>query len=53
MKPCGCEYCNDLRNIEPAKYISGGDKKFQEWINKAKAENINKNNVQYNTYKCV
>lgn len=38
MKPCGCEFCNDLRNIEPAKYISGGDKKFQEWINKAKAE---------------
>ena len=21
MKPCGCEYCNDLRNISPAKYI--------------------------------
>ena len=21
MKPCGCEYCNDLRFISPAKYI--------------------------------
>ena len=21
MKPCGYEWCNDLRNIEPAKYI--------------------------------
>lgn len=21
MKPCGCEYCNDLRHISPAKYI--------------------------------
>ena len=23
-KPCGCSFCNDLRNIEPAKYIGGG-----------------------------
>ena len=21
MKSCGCEYCNDLRHISPAKYI--------------------------------
>lgn len=21
MKSCGCEYCNDLRYISPAKYI--------------------------------
>lgn len=21
MKSCGCNFCNDLRNIQPAKYI--------------------------------
>lgn len=36
MKSCGCEFCNDLRNIEPAKYISGGDEDFQKWITKAR-----------------
>lgn len=38
MKSCGCEFCNDLRNIEPASYIGGGDKEFKEWIDKAREE---------------
>lgn len=36
MKPYGCDFCNDLRNIEPAKYINSGDEEFREWIKKAK-----------------
>lgn len=36
MKPCGCNFCNDLRNIEPAKYIGGGDEEFKKWIETAK-----------------
>lgn len=35
MKPCGCDFCNDLRNIEPAKYIGGGDEGLREFIEKA------------------
>lgn len=35
MKPCGCDFCNDLRNIEPAKYIGGGDEELREFIEKA------------------
>lgn len=35
MKPCGCEFCNDLRNIEPAKYIGGGGEELKEFIKKA------------------
>lgn len=31
-----CDFCSDLRNIEPAKYIGGGDMTFQKWINKAR-----------------
>lgn len=38
MKPCGCEFCNDLRNIQPASYIGGGDKEFKEWIMKAREQ---------------
>ena len=40
MKQCGCDFCNDLINIEPAKYISGGPEEAQEFLNKAK-ENKN------------
>lgn len=29
MKHHGCEFCNDLRNIEPAKYIGCSDKNLQ------------------------
>lgn len=36
MKAHGCEFCNDLRNIEPAKYIGGGDDKLKQFIDKAK-----------------
>ena len=36
MKPCGCGFCNDLRNIEPAKYISGGNDEFKKLIAEAK-----------------
>ena len=32
----GCKFCNDLRNIEPANYISGGDSEFEKFINEAK-----------------
>ena len=35
MKPCGCDFCNDLRNIEPAKYIGGGDEELKEFIRTA------------------
>lgn len=27
-----CDFCEDLRNIEPASYIGGGDAEFQNWI---------------------
>jgi hypothetical protein len=27
-----CDFCNDLRNIEPASYLGSGDAEFQEWI---------------------
>ena len=37
-KMCGCEFCNDLRNIEPAKYIDSGDEEFKEWIKKAREQ---------------
>lgn len=32
----GCDFCTDLRNIEPAKYIGGGDEEFEKWIAKAR-----------------
>lgn len=32
MKSYGCDFCNDLRNIEPAKYIGGGDEELREFI---------------------
>jgi len=38
MKSYGCDFCNDLRNIEPASYISGGDEEFQKWINEAREQ---------------
>ena len=38
MKKCKCDFCTDLRNIEPAKYISGGSDEFKEWISKAKEQ---------------
>lgn len=33
-----CNFCSDLRNIEPAKDISGEDENFQKWINKARSK---------------
>ena len=36
MKSCGCNFCNDLRNIEPAKYIGGGDDELKAFIKEAK-----------------
>lgn len=47
MKPCGCAFCNDLRNIQPAKYIAleheerrdiNADDEFREFIAKAKED---------------
>ena len=35
MKPCGCSFCNDLRNIESAKYIGGGDAALKAFIKEA------------------
>lgn len=32
----GCDFCDDLRNIEPANYIGGGDAEIQKFLNKAK-----------------
>lgn len=36
MKHCSCDFCNDLRNIEPASYIGGGDDDFKAFIQNAK-----------------
>lgn len=36
MKPCGCDFCNDLRYIEPAKYIGGGDEGLKRFISEAR-----------------
>lgn len=41
MKSCECGFCNDLRNIEPAKYIGGGDEELQKFLKEAD----NKNNL--------
>ena len=38
MKTHGCEFCNDLRNIEPAKYIGGGDEELRKFIDEAKGK---------------
>lgn len=35
MKQCGCIFCNDLRNIEPAKYIGSDDEELQDFLNEA------------------
>ena len=35
MKPCGCSFCNDLRNIEPAKYTGGGADVLKAFIKEA------------------
>ena len=32
----GCDFCNDLRNVEPASYIGGGDEEFRKWIEEAR-----------------
>lgn len=32
----GCPFCNDMRNIEPASYIGGGDDEFKNYIAKAR-----------------
>lgn len=34
MKSCGCTFCNDLRNIEPAKYIGSDDEELQNFVKK-------------------
>ena len=28
-----CEWCKDLRNIEPACYIGTDDKELSDWLN--------------------
>ena len=38
MKPYKCDFCNDLRNIQPASYIGGGSDEFKKWIEKARKE---------------
>ena len=35
MKKNGCDFCNDLRNVEPAKYIFSTDKGLQRFLEKA------------------
>lgn len=34
----GCDFCSCMINIEPACYISGGGKEFEEFIDKAHVE---------------
>lgn len=36
MITSGCDYCNDLRHVEPAKYIGGCDKELKVFITKAR-----------------
>lgn len=38
MKEYGCDYCHDLRNIEPASYVSSDDPELRKFIYKARAE---------------
>ena len=38
MRPCGCDFCNDLRNIQPAKYIDSDNVHFQKWIKPAREQ---------------
>lgn len=40
MKPCGCSFCNDLRNIKPAMYIGveSSDQKLKDFIQQAKSK---------------
>lgn len=38
MKSYGCNFCNDLRNIEPAKYIGGGDDELKKFCKEADYE---------------
>lgn len=40
MESCRCDFCLDLRNVEPAKYIGceDTDEEFQKFINEAKEE---------------
>jgi hypothetical protein len=38
MKQHGCDFCNDLRNVEPAKYVGGGDENFKKQIEHAKKQ---------------
>ena len=32
----GCDYCNDLKHVEPANYIGSGDKELKVFIAKAR-----------------
>ena len=60
MKSYGCNFCNDLRNIQPAKYVAlatddVGDDEFRKVLNKAKEEKsflLFKNNAVYIVDKC-
>lgn len=36
MIQCGCEFCNDIKNIKPAKYIDDVDVLCRKWIDEAK-----------------
>ena len=36
MRPCGCEFCTDLRYVTPAKLLDGGNEEFQKWIKAAR-----------------
>ena len=36
MNSCCCDFCNDMRNIEPASYIGDGDDEFKAFIKNAK-----------------
>ena len=42
-----CDFCNDLRNIEPASYLGGGDAEFQEWIKEKRKKNERKRPVYW------
>lgn len=36
MRPCGCEFCTDLKHVTPAKLIYSDNIEFQKWIKPAR-----------------
>lgn len=35
---CGCDFCSDMRNVEPARYIATNDKEISEFLKEADSQ---------------